>query len=266
MIPLPLSPSTAALGPAPLDSVALHAGPVSALLLAGALLLSSTAPGRQRLAAFLPARPVTPAAEQQHVPVLRPAWALVGAVAMGALGWAMAGPATGVVTAGAVWAAGTVTARRLVRRARPDGEIELAGCWELIAVCLRAGLPVSVAVAAAAEPLEGEIGGRLRQVSGLLELGADPAEAWRSAAGAPALAPFARAAARSAGTGAALAQVADTEAARLRSALTDSAHARAQRAAVLITGPLGLCFLPSFLVLGIGPVVIGLAGAVLTPW
>ena len=45
-----------------------------------------------------------------------------------------------------------------------------------------------------------------------------------------------------------------------------TAEARAQRTAVLITAPLGLCFLPAFLVLGIAPVVIGLAADALTWW
>jgi pilus assembly protein TadC len=35
---------------------------------------------------------------------------------------------------------------------------------------------------------------------------------------------------------------------------------------VLITGPLGLCFLPAFLTLGIAPVVVGLAGEALARW
>jgi hypothetical protein len=35
---------------------------------------------------------------------------------------------------------------------------------------------------------------------------------------------------------------------------------------VLITAPLGLCFLPAFLVLGIAPVVIGLADHALSRW
>jgi hypothetical protein len=39
--------------------------------------------------------------------------------------------------------------------------------------------------------------------------------------------------------------------------------AAAQRASVLIAGPLGLCYLPAFLCLGIVPVVAGLAGDVL---
>jgi len=121
-------------------------------------------------------------------------------------------------------------------------------------------------VSAAARPLTGGTGNLLRRVAGLLELGADPAAAWHSAAHRPALATFARAAGRSAGTGAALAQVARAEAARIRADYLDAAEARAQRAAVLITGPLGLCFLPAFLVLGIAPVVIGLAGDALARW
>ncbi|MFE3028477.1 type II secretion system F family protein, partial [Nocardia tengchongensis] len=50
---------------------------------------------------------------------------------------------------------------------------------------------------------------------------------------------------------------------RRRGELEDAAAARAERAGVLIGGPLGLCFLPAFLCLGIVPVVLGLAGRVL---
>jgi hypothetical protein len=103
-------------------------------------------------------------------------------------------------------------------------------------------------------------------VAGLLELGADPEQAWSAAARLPPLMAFARAAGRSAGTGAALARAARAEAGRLRAALADLAEARAQRAAVLVTAPLGLCFLPAFLVLGIAPVVIGLAQRAVTWW
>jgi pilus assembly protein TadC len=40
------------------------------------------------------------------------------------------------------------------------------------------------------------------------------------------------------------------------------AAAAAERAGVLIAGPLGLCFLPAFVCLGIVPVVVGLAGEI----
>ncbi|MGW1288893.1 type II secretion system F family protein, partial [Streptomyces sp. NPDC002586] len=41
-----------------------------------------------------------------------------------------------------------------------------------------------------------------------------------------------------------------------------TATARARRAAVLISAPVGLCFLPAFIAVGVLPVVIGLAGGV----
>ena len=172
--------------------------------------------------------------------------------------------AAGVAALLAGLAARTAAVRPAGADAGADaGAGELAGSWELLAVCLRAGLPVATAVSAATEPLAGPIGRQLRRVAGLLALGADPATAWAGTAELPALVAFARAAGRSAGTGAALAHVAAAEAERLRAELLDSAQARAQRAAVHITGPLGLCFLPAFLVLGIAPVVIGLARR---PW
>ena len=37
----------------------------------------------------------------------------------------------------------------------------------------------------------------------------------------------------------------------------------ARRAGVLVTAPVGLCFLPAFIAVGVLPVVIGLAGGVL---
>ena len=43
----------------------------------------------------------------------------------------------------------------------------------------------------------------------------------------------------------------------------DDALAAAERAGVAISGPLGLCFLPAFICLGIVPVVVGLASTVL---
>ena len=45
--------------------------------------------------------------------------------------------------------------------------------------------------------------------------------------------------------------------------LRDAARRAAERAGVAISGPLGLCFLPAFICLGIVPVVVGLASSVL---
>lgn len=240
------------------------AAPVVAALLAAALLAAGTPTGRLRLRA-LHAPPPQPAPPG---PPVRPAWVAVGAVAAAATGWSVAGAAAAVLLAVTATAAGLLVARR--GRGDPDlaaePDTELAAAWELLAVCLEAGLPVAPAVTAAAGPLHGAVGTRLRRTAALLELGADPAAAWLAAEELPALATFARAAGRSASTGSALAQVARTEGGRIRATLLDSAQEKAQRAAVHITAPLGLCFLPAFLVLGVAPVVVGLAGEVLARW
>jgi hypothetical protein len=238
------------------------ATPLVLLLLAMALLLTD-ARTTSRLQRTLTA---AHAPATTDPPVLRPAWIAVGVLALAAVGWAAGGATGAFVAGGAAAAAGWALRHATTRVGDETDSAALAGAWELLAVCLRAGLPVATAVGAAATPLTGAAGRELRRVAGLLELGADPGRAWHSAQARPALSGFARAAARSAGTGSALAQVARAESDRIRAGLVDAAEARAQRAAVLITGPLGLCFLPAFLVLGIAPVVIGLAGEALARW
>lgn len=235
---------------------------LAALLLAVALLVAGGPGGAGRLAALMAAPE-----PRSEPPPLRPQWVVVAAIATAAAGWAVQGGTAGALLGGAAGLGAAAAARRFT--ARPvDGAdaADLAGGWELLAACLQAGLPVAVAVTAAAEWVAGPAGTRLRRVAGQLALGADPAQAWRAAEELPELAAFARAAGRSATTGGALAQVARAESGRLRAELADSAQARAQRAGVQITGPLGLCYLPAFLVLGVAPVVIGLASEALARW
>jgi len=258
-------------GPAASSAASSTSGPpiitpaiAALILLALVPLLAGPRTGRNRLRDLR--APV--AADVEPAPVVRPSWVIIGAASAALLAGVTAGPIVGVVVGAAAGISGVMAARRATSRAGPDGAGagDLAGSWELLAVCLEAGLPVSVAVSAATDSLVGAVGTQLRRIAGLLALGADPAAAWASTEDVPALAAFARAAGRSAGTGAGLAQVARAEGARLRAELLDSAQARAQRAAVLITGPLGLCFLPAFLALGIAPVVIGLANEALAQW
>ncbi|NMH98685.1 type II secretion system F family protein [Pseudonocardia sp. K10HN5] len=238
---------------------------MAAVLLAGALLACGGRAGSGRLRTLTAGAAPAPTGEAAP---LRASWTVTAGLAVAVLVWAAVGGTGGALLGATAGSGAGIAARRMVARSRGhDGDgAGLAGGWELLAVCLEAGLPVPVAVQAAAERLAGRAGVELRRVAGLLELGADPAEAWRGVDSLPALRPFGRAARRSAVTGAALAQVARSEAVRLRAELVDTAQARAQRAAVQITGPLGLCFLPAFLALGIAPVVIGLAGDAVAQW
>lgn len=239
---------------------------LAGLALAGALLTLPGEPGTRRLRGL--AGGALGAAAAHHVArVSGLPGRVVGGAGLGLLIGVLTGvPSAGVLAAGIGVALPAVVRRLGSRSAGVDDPVELAAMWAKLAVCLEAGLPVAGAVAAAADPLRGTTGATLRRVAGLLELGGDPAQAWRAAENDPVVAAFARAAGRSAATGAALARSARAEGARVRDTLLDVAEARAQRAGVLIAAPLGLCFLPAFLVLGVVPVVIGLAGEVLVPW
>ena len=157
-------------------------------------------------------------------------------------------------------AAGAVTPRRGRERRDPWRE---AGAWDELASCLRAGLSLDRAVRAVAASLPGPMAAALTEVAELLALGADPSDAWAPALDEPSTARLARAARRSARSGAAVAEVATTVAADVRAEAAEAVSARAERAGVLVAGPLGLCFLPAFLALGIAPVVIGLAAPLL---
>ncbi|KIF75104.1 hypothetical protein QR77_16630, partial [Streptomyces sp. 150FB] len=90
-----------------------------------------------------------------------------------------------------------------------------------------------------------------------------PADAWGRLAEIPGAADLARCLERSWSTGAPAAEPVARLAGTLRAERARRAAAGAQRAQVLITGPVGLCFLPAFLALGVAPVVIGLAGGLL---
>ncbi|MGH3517925.1 MAG: type II secretion system F family protein [Haloechinothrix sp.] len=149
-----------------------------------------------------------------------------------------------------------------VRRPRLDavGQLRLAASWDLFAAALRAGLPVPVAIRAVCDGLPVDAANALRATAELIALGADPDQAWQPALDCAQTSALARAARRTARSGTALASVSAELAVTVRAAVADAAESRAQRAAVLITAPLGLCFLPGFLCLGVVPVVLGLAG------
>lgn len=190
-------------------------------------------------------------------------------LAIGSLAAVLVGGGTGVVVAVLVGAPVAFGARRWTRgpgTGPPTEPLRLAGAWDLLAACLHAGLPVAIATRAVAERLPGPDGGVLRRVAELLASGVDAAQAWEPALANPSTAQLARAARRTARSGAAMACAVSELAGQVRAGAADLAEERAQRAGVLIAGPLGLCFLPSFFCLGVLPVVIGLAEQLIQHW
>jgi pilus assembly protein TadC len=177
------------------------------------------------------------------------------------------GPGPSVVRARAGIRAGAY--RRVVPRPRrgPD-PLAVASSLDVLAVCLEAGMAVSTAAAATAPSAPPRLAAVLRRAADLLALGADPAVAWSVSPDptGPAdeqIDALLRLARRSASSGAALARGVAELADQSRHDAAHAATAAAERAGVLIAGPLGLCFLPAFVCLGIVPMVAGLAGDVL---
>ncbi|MFI6776126.1 type II secretion system F family protein [Nocardia sp. NPDC050412] len=165
---------------------------------------------------------------------------------------------------------GTQPAAPASPRGPNSDPLAVASVFDLLAACLRAGLPMASAARAVAPSAPPALGAALRKAADLLALGADAATAWDQVArdgtdqpGAEEVDALARMARRSARSGASLATAVGELAEQHRSGVEDAAAARAERAGVLIGGPLGLCFLPAFVCLGIVPVVIGLASRVL---
>jgi Flp pilus assembly protein TadB len=176
------------------------------------------------------------------------------ALVIGGLAGTIAGVVAGVLLSRVV--AGLEPARVRVRRRRVAADLPLA--VDLLAVCLDAGTPFSEAADAVGAAVGGPVGTRLRNAVAQERLGADPVEIWRTVGRETAFQPLARAYVRALQSGAppstGLARVAADQRRQVRT----EALARARAAGVHVVAPLGLCFLPAFVLLGIVPAVAGL--------
>ncbi|SIR24637.1 type II secretion system F family protein [Micromonospora avicenniae] len=147
------------------------------------------------------------------------------------------------------------------RRLREAADLPLAA--DLLAAAMRAGAPVDRSVLAVAEALDGPLAVRLGRVGRTLLLGGGPEEAWSALDGVPGAERVSAAAYRSSNSGAALAGALTRLADDLRADRATAAEASARRAGVLIVLPLGLCFLPAFILAGLVPVIVAVLGDVL---
>ncbi|GIJ37098.1 membrane protein [Micromonospora andamanensis] len=183
------------------------------------------------------------------------------AVAVLVGGWA--GPVAAVPTA--------VLLDRLLRRIEPPAvrrrrlraAADLPLAADLLAAALRAGAPVERSVLAVADALGGPLGRQLARVGRTLQLGGGPQEAWAHLAAVPGAHRVATAAIRSASSGAALAGALTRLADDLRADRAVALETAARRSGVLIVLPLGLCFLPAFILAGLVPVIVAVLGDVL---
>ncbi|WP_436844534.1 type II secretion system F family protein [Streptomyces wuyuanensis] len=183
-------------------------------------------------------------------------------------GWVLAGGIAGCL----LGLAGAYGLRRWQRGRARDRVAGAAGsraaeqlplAAELLAACVSAGAGPREAALAVGQSLGGPVGERLARTAAELRLGSEPARAWGRFGGIPGAVGLARCLERAAASGAPAAEPVARLAAGLRAERARIAASRAQRAQVLITAPVGLCFLPAFLAIGVAPVVIGLATGLL---
>ncbi|MFF9408910.1 type II secretion system F family protein [Streptomyces anandii] len=226
---------------------------------------------RRRMTALLdraPRNAPRPGAARSRLPktaALRP-WLPVAGVA-GAC-WVLVGGFTAI----AVGLAAAAGLRRWRQSAggRPEPEFDaveaarqLPLAADLLAACIAAGAGPVIAAQAVGDALDGPVGQALARGAAEVRLGGRPADAWHRLAAIPGAAALARLLERADESGLPAAGPAARLAADVRADRARAATARARKAAVLVSAPVGLCFLPAFVAVGVLPVVIGLAGGVL---
>jgi pilus assembly protein TadC len=222
---------------------------------------------RHRLAGLLPSGAVTAPRPSAEVLGAVRRWSPVVAVA--AAGWGLVGGVAGAVV-------GLGTAVALWRWLRRQGDVpgraadsaaavavrQLPLAAELLAACIAAGADPVVAARAVGDALGGPVGEALAQGAAEVRLGGEPADGWRRLAAMPGAGALARLLERAGESGLPAATPVARLAADARADRCRAATARARRAAVLVSAPVGLCFLPAFIAIGVLPVVIGLASGV----
>jgi Flp pilus assembly protein TadB len=242
-------------------------GPAPVLLVGAALLLWPSSAGRAVLRARglrgrtaagaepADARPAPPTTARRRCALAAAAGLAVGLLVGGGLGLAV-----GVGVAGGV--------ERLLRTRGSDGArdvraallVELPGGCDLLAVCLAAGVPVGGALAAVGAAVPAPLGPHLSAIAGLYRLGGEPRRAWADAP--EPLAGLGRVLVRAGESGAGVAPGLRSLAADSRAASRAATEAAVRRAGVWILAPLGVCFLPAFVCLGVVPLVLGIAAGV----
>jgi Flp pilus assembly protein TadB len=186
---------------------------------------------------------------------------LLVAAAAGLGGPALLGPlpglAAGAVVAGVAW---HVTGRMespAARRRRERLVAQLPHVVDLMAACLAVGLAPPSAARRVVDAVGGPAAEELERVLARLDLGVDPATAWRDLGRHAQLGPLGRCLARSVESGASVSEAMHRLAEDLRRNARAAVESRVRTVGVRAAVPLGVCLLPAFLLLGVLPLVAG---------
>jgi pilus assembly protein TadC len=156
-----------------------------------------------------------------------------------------------------------LSVRATARRHRREIAAALPRFADLVAACLESGASPADAVDVVRRHVGGPVAELLAPVAGALRSGVDPLAAYGDHGRDNAVRGLVVALSRAMESGAPLADtiaaIADDQRLRRRW----SAEEAARRAGVHAVGPLVICFLPAFVLLGVVPVVLGIASEVL---
>ncbi|CAL9539675.1 type II secretion system F family protein [Streptomyces sp. enrichment culture] len=200
------------------------------------------------------------AAVRRWLPLLGPVgagWAVIGGVP---------GFVVGLVGAAVLWRLRfrrDATGASADRADAVEAARQLPLAADLLAACIAAGASPVVAARAVGEALGGPVGEALGRGAAEVRLGGEPDGAWSGLAAVPGAGPLARLLERADVSGLPAAGPAARLAAQARADWARATTVRARRAAVMVTAPVGLCFLPAFIAVGVVPVVVGLAAGAL---
>lgn len=154
--------------------------------------------------------------------------------------------------------------RRGLRSRAPAPTSDDAWAVDLLAAAYAAGLDTASALRAVSEVAPGPAAESFAVAAAHVGLGQDVAGAWGPAIGTSAVIPRVREAlGQSANSGGSVTDSLRRASTWSRARAASARKAAAERAGVLIAAPLGACFLPAFVCLGVAPVVVGLARQIL---
>ncbi len=186
-------------------------------------------------------------------------WAGLAGLGGGLVGQGPVAPALGVASAWGIWFLIGRAEPPEARRARLAVRRDLPHVVDLLAAALRAGAAPAHAITVVSAALPGAATSRLARVESRLSLGVDPALAWEVLADDPELAPLGRTWVRAHTRGSPVVSAMERLADDLARAGRAEVETRARTVGVKAALPLGLCLLPAFILIGIVPLVAGLA-------
>jgi pilus assembly protein TadC len=160
-----------------------------------------------------------------------------------------------LLVAGVAWVALGRFEPAGARRTREEKLRELPEALDLLNVCLRAGQPLRIATVTVSSAMGAPISSLLDSVSHGISVGMSDERAWGALSSDPVLGVVAGDIARSATWGTSITDVLSQHSRDLRRAGIQKQVKAAKSAGVKSVLPLGLCYLPAFVLLGVVPVI-----------